>query len=278
MKIGYQGNHGSFSEVALLNYFGETDAELIGYPNFKDIFADVESKKLDYAVIPVENTTTGIISRSYDFFRDFDVQAIGEMVIPIREDLIVIPGTKLEEIKEIYSHPEALSQCQDFFAKHEDIIAVSYNDTAKSVEYIKECNDKSKAALGSERAAEFYDMESLLKEIQDSDTNMTRFLIITKEAEVPKEANKISIMMVLKHRPGALYNILGHLAKSGMNLLKLESRPIPGKVFEYMFYLDFEGNTNDRNVKELLKELDLRCQELKIFGCYPRFEEVNVEN
>lgn len=267
-KVGYQGSHGTFSEIAAIKYFQDEEIERIGFANFKDIINAVVNKEIDYAVLPVENTTTGIISRAYDLFKDNDIYAVGEINIPIREDLIVIPGTKIEEIEEVYSHPEALSQCQTFFDEHPSIKALSYQDTAKSVEYVKECNDKSKAALGSWLAREYYGLESLLSEIQDSNVNMTRFLIITNDIPADKEANKISMVLVLKHRPGALYNLLGILSKSGVNVLKLESRPIQGKIFEYMFYIDFEGNVNKREMKEVLKEIELHCLESKVLGNY----------
>ncbi|MBR2066829.1 MAG: hypothetical protein IJ875_00955, partial [Solobacterium sp.] len=174
MKVGYQGTHGTFSEIAALQFFEDIDIEQIGYPNFKEIMRDVENEVLDYAVIPVENTTTGIIARTYDLFKDYDVFAVGEIDIPIQEDLVVLPGTKIEEIEEVYSHPEALSQCTSFFEQHPHIQSIPYQDTAKSVEYIKECKDKKKAALGSWRAREYYALESLMEKVQDSDHNMTR--------------------------------------------------------------------------------------------------------
>lgn len=272
MKVGYQGNHGTFSEIAALQYFKGKEIEQIGYRNFKEIMCDVENKTLDYAVLPVENTTTGIIARSYDLFKDYEVHAIGEINIPIKQDLIGLKGASIDDIKKVYSHPEALSQCSEFFDAHPDLEATPYQDTAKSVEMVKEENDLTKAAIGSWRASEYYDLEILEKEIQDSKTNMTRFLVITNKDEYDKEANKISMMLVLKHRPGALYNLLGILSKSGINILKLESRPIPEKIFEYMFYIDFEGNINNREMKEVLKELELHCLEAKLLGNYKAYE------
>lgn len=273
IRVGFQGHNGTFSEIAALQYFRDTDIEQVGFRNFHEIMKAVESKELDYAMIPVENTTTGIISRTYDLFKEYEVCAVGEIDIPIREDLIVIPGTKIEEIKEVYSHPEALSQCAGFFETHPDLRQVPFQDTARSVEYIKECGDRSKAALGSWRAREYYGMESLMSEIQDLKTNVTRFLVIApKGTPYPENADKISMMMVLNHRPGALYNILGILAKNGVNVLKLESRPIQGKMFEYLFYIDFEGNIADRNTAAVIHEMDLRCVRTRILGCYKKAE------
>lgn len=271
-KVGYQGNHGTFSEIAALQYFKDQEIESIGYKNFPLIMQDVEKEVLDYAVVPVENTTTGIIARTYDLFQKYQIHIVGEINVPIRENLIVLPGTKLEQIHQVYSHPEALSQCAEFFAAHPAIQEVPYQDTAKSVEYIKEQKDPSKAALGSWRAAEYYRMESLEEAVQDSSTNMTRFFVITHKEEVIEDADKISMMLVLRHTPGSLYNTLGIISKRGINLLKLESRPLPGKMFEYLFYIDITGNLKQKDLKEMLHELEQRCVECKVFGNYKAAE------
>ena len=271
-KVGYQGTNGTFSEIAALRYFEGNEIEQLGYKNFPSILKDVSEGVLDYAVLPVENTTTGIIARTYDLFRHYDIHAVGEINVPIVEDLIVVPGTKIEEIREAYSHPEALSQCQGFFDAHPWIKPVAWQDTAKSVEYVKECNDHTKAALGSWRAREYYGMESLMEAVQDSKTNMTRFLVVTHQDLLVKDADKVSMMITIKSHPGSLYNILGILAKRGINITKLESRPLPGKIFEYLFYIDFVGNLKNRDVKEAVHEMKLRCEECIIFGNYKAAE------
>lgn len=276
IKVGFQGNHGTFSEIAALQYFKDKEYDALGYKNFPSIMKDVESGVLDYALLPVENTTTGIIARTYDLFRQYNIHAIGEWNVPVRQNLIVTPGTKIEDIKEVYSHPEALSQCHNFFAEHPDILQVPYQDTAKAVEYIAECKDPSKAAIGSWRASEYYHLPSLMEHIQDKNTNMTRFLCITAKEEEDPEANKISMSLILKHRPGTLYNALGILAKRGINIEKLESRPLPDSVFEYLFYIDFLGSMKNKDVKEAIKELQLHCSEAKILGCYKK-AEVNFQ-
>ncbi len=268
MKVGYQGNHATFSEIAVIRYFANQQIEKKGYKNFPSILQDVKDGVLDYAVLPVENTTTGIIARTYDLFAKYGVYAVGEVNVEIREDLIGVPGARISEIKEVYSHPEALSQCTGLFEKYPNMKPMAYQDTAQSVAYIKECNDPTKAALASYLAREYYNMETLLPEVQDSKTNMTRFLVVTNHEEVTVDANKISMMFVAKHRPGALYNIIGILAKNGIDIVRLESRPIPGKIFEYLFYIDFTGNTKDREIQRVLKELQLRCEESVILGCY----------
>ena len=273
MKVGYQGVKGAFSEGAVKKFFKGEEDEDIGYSDFISIFEDLESGKLDYAMIPVENTTTGIIARTYDHFQNYNVSIVGELVLPIRECLIVNPGTVIEDITEVYSHPEALNQCQGLFVKYPQMTPCAYEDTALSVGYIKENGDKSKAALASELAAEVYGMEVLIPNVQDSDVNMTRFLCLTVTDDYPDDADKVSIRMVTAHKPGALFNALGIFASLGINVLKLESRPIFGRVFEYCFYLDFAGNMNDANVKEALRRLEYDCSELDVFGNYKAAEE-----
>lgn len=268
MKVGYQGVPGAFSQIAVHKFFKDTDYEEYMYSDFIDMFRAVDSGEIDYGMFPVENTTTGVIARTYDYFHDFNVYAVGEVVVPIRECLIVNPGTEFEKIHKVYSHPEALSQCSGFFRKNPQMRSVVYEDTALSVKYIKEEGDMTKAALASDLSAEIYDMEILLRDVQENDANMTRFLCVGNKPDYPKDADKISIRMVTSHTPGALYNALGIFASKNVNVLKLESRPIVGKVFEYCFYLDFAGNMNDPDIREVLRRLDYDCRELDIFGNY----------
>ncbi len=268
VRVGYQGTNGTFSEIAVMEYFRDREYDPRNYRNFTDILNDLDCGDLEYALLPVENTTTGVISRTVDLFRNYGIHAVGEITVPIRQNLITLPGTALEDIREVYSHPEAISQCSRFFAEHPSIRAVAFQDTAKSAEYVKEQNDPSKAALGSSRAAEYYGLVSLIEGAQDSDTNMTRFLCVTEQNEADPLADKISLYFSVRHEPGSLYQVLGVLAAHRLNMLKLESRPIPGQVFEYCFYLDFSGNLTDPDVKEALKEIRSRCSECRVLGCY----------
>ena len=271
IKVGFQGKHGTFSDVAVDEYFVNREIEKVSFSNFLSIIKAVENEEIDYALIPVENTTTGIISRTYDFFFDHDIYATGEHNIRIIENLIGVKGAKLEDLKEVYSHPEVLGQCQNFLNEHKNIKPIAYQDTAASVEYIKKMNDKSKGALASLKSAEYYNMEVLLEDVQTSKTNTTRFFCITHKKETVVNADKISTMFILKHEAGSLYNILKIFAEKNINLLKLESRPIPDKNFEYLFYLDFDGNIEDENVKEVFKKVEDYCISYKILGCYRRY-------
>lgn len=277
MKIGFQGVRGSFSDAAIRLYYGSEDHkdelkgsgyETVGYDDFIKMLQDVNAGVLDQAFFPVENTTTGMITRTYDYFQYYNVYAIGEVVEPIVQNLIVIPGTQLEDIKTVYSHPEALSQCSNFFRNNPGIKSVSYADTAGSVEYVKSCGDKSRAAIAGALAAELNDLEILESAVQNSDSNMTRFLVVTSRPDYPGNADKVSVYFVTRRTPAALYNALGVFASLGIDVLRLESRPIVGKAFEYCHYVDFRGNLNDPDVEEALRRLKYDCLELIVLGNY----------
>ena len=268
MKIGYQGVNGAFSQMALREYYSGQETEECSYSNFTEMFSDVEKGVLDYGLFPVENTTTGIITRTYDYFQFYKVYAVGEIVIPISQNLIGFSGTDINDISEVYSHPEALSQCQNLFMKNPKMNPTVYDDTALAVKFVKESGDVHKAAIASELAASIYGMEILKENVNDNDANMTRFLCVGNKEEYPDDGNKISIMMVLNHVPGALYHALGVFASKNINVVKLESRPIKGKVFEYCFYLDFTGNLNNPDVREVLRRLEYDCLDVRIIGAY----------
>ena len=245
IKVGYQGAHGTFSEIAVQEFFKDRPFTACNYANFPSIIADVESGAIDYALLPVENTTTGIIYRTYDLLKDSDIFAVGEILVRIDEQLIGLPGTNIEDLREVYSHPEPLDQCSGFFAAHPWIKPVTYQDTAKSVEYVAQCQDPSKAALGSWLAAEYYHLPILKERVQDNQLNTTRFFCVAKGEQTVQEADKIS-------------------------MLKLESRPIRGRMFEYCFYIDFDGSLLQPKTQEAIAEVREHCLEVKVLGSYKR--------
>ena len=268
MKIGYQGVSGSFSQMALSRYFAGKEYEEYSFSDFNELFKEVAEKKLDYGIVPVENTTTGIIARTYDNFQYYDLHAVGEITVPVDQNLIVLPGTKIEDLKAVYSHPEALYQCRGFFRNNPHIKPVEYEDTAMSVQYVKFRDDIHKGAIASKLAAQQNGLEILQPKIQDNVHNMTRFLCISGTDEEVEDADMMSVMMVLPQKPGALYKALGIFASKDINVLKVDSRPIFGKVFEYCFYLDFNGDPKDPDVIEVLERLRSECQSLKVLGAY----------
>ena len=233
MLVGYQGAPGAFSETAVKTFFEGREFESKGYSDFISMLGDTESGVLDYAMFPVENTTTGVIARTYDHFKDYKIHAVGEAIVPIHECLIASPGVSIEDVEEVYSHPEAISQCSGLFAKYPKMKPVAFEDTALAVSHIRETGSKNKAALASALAAETYGMNVLIPKVQDNSNNMTRFLCMTAKDEKAEGADKVSIRLVTKHTPGSLYNALGVMASLNINVLKLESRPIFGRAFEY---------------------------------------------
>lgn len=270
MRVGYQGVNGTFSEIAVNQYFKNQDFFSVNYKDFKNILNDVENGLIDYALIPIENTTTGIISRTYDLFKNYNIYVVGEINIKIEEQLLGIKGATLKDIKEIYSHPEALGQCSTFFGQNPNIKSIAFQDTAKSAEYVKNADDKSKAALASVLAKDYYGLEIIKENVQDNQNNVTRFFCISNKPEYSINANKISTMFILKHEVGSLFKLLELFYKNNINLLKLESRPIQGRLFEYCFYLDFDGNINEDKVKEVFSRIDEYCISYRLLGCYER--------
>ncbi len=272
MKVGFLGAFGTFSEIAVKHYFKDISYEACNYKDFATMIQDVGAGLIQYAMLPVENTTTGSIFRAYDLLKDANVYAVGEQCVRIDEHLITLPGVKIEDIKQVYSHPEPIEQCQGFFKKYPWIQAVPYQDTAKSVEFVKEKNDRSIAALASYLAAEHYHMPILMERVQDNQNNITRFFCITNEYSVQSDANKISLMLTLNHEPGALFRVVEVFAKHHINMVKLESRPIPGKIFEYCFYLDISGNVLQADINAVLESVKSHCIALQVLGCYRKYE------
>ncbi len=271
-KVGFLGAYGTFSEIAVKQFFRGKNYTACSYTNFPDIIREIEQDQLDYAMLPIENTTTGIIYRTYDLLKDSDVFAVGEQNVRIEEHLIGLPGAKIEELREVYTHPEPIEQCRGFFNQHPWIRPIAFQDTAKSVEYVKQCQDPTKAALASWLAAEHYGLPILMSRVQDNQENITRFFCIAHHPQKIKGANKISMFFVVNHEPGALYHVIEVFARHGINMLKLESRPLKGRVFEYCFYIDFDGSTEQRSTQEALAEVRRLCIEMKILGCYPKVE------
>jgi len=268
MKAGFQGIKGAFSEAALYKYFDE-NIDAIGFPNIEDVFEAVVTGNVSYGIIPVENSIAGSVSRSYDFFLTEKVFAIAEVYLPIRHYLLGKPGTDLKQIQQALSHPMALHQCEAFLQKH-DIKPVPEYDTAGAAKMVAEAGKSANAAVASELAAKYYRLDILAENIQTTNTNVTRFLIIQSEANVEGLKEKTSIAFKTKHHPGALEECLHTLSSNGINLTQIQSRPVPENPWEYVFYADFEGGVDDVNVQSGLGELESASKFLKVLGSYPK--------
>lgn len=272
IRAGFQGVSGSFSEEALYAYFSENDLEAKAVPEFEDICIALENKDIDYGILPVENSSTGAITQVYDLLSQHEVFIVGEICLKVKQHLLALPGTKLDEIEEVYSHPQAFEQCRPFLKQYPWRLIPYYN-TARSAELIKTSQYKAKGAIGSRKAAELYGLEILKEAINSNRTNTTRFIILSNELRFDENANKISVMISTKHTAGSLYHALKHFAENQINMLKIESRPIPDKSWEYYFYVDFEGNLNEEVIQTAINNIKQDTEYLKILGNYQKFEE-----
>ncbi len=271
MKVAFQGEQGAYSEEAVLKYFGES-SQPRPCRTITSVFVAVETGEADGGVVPVENSIEGSVNETYDALLTTSLRVVGEINLRISHCLIGLPGTKLSDLKRVYSHPQALAQCRAYLASL-GLESVSYYDTAAAVKWVKEHGDRSSAAIASARAAEIYSLEILARGIEDYGRNYTRFLVIGRGQPPRTGRDKTSIIFTLPHRPGALYEALGLFASRGINLTKIESRPTKARPWQYNFYVDFEGYLEDDAVKAALAELADKALFVKVLGSYPAWTE-----
>ncbi len=268
VTAAFQGEAGAYSEEAALQFFG-TSVESLPCETLEEVFKSVEEKGVQFAVIPVENSLEGSISRSYDLMLESSLHVCGETEVRVIHCLIASPDAGLDTVKKIYSHPQALAQCRSFL-HHLNATLISSYDTAGSVKMIKEQGLTDSAAIASARAAEIYGMKVIAREIEDNPHNFTRFFILGREDSPPSGNDKTSIVFSTKNQPGALYEALGEFARRGINLTKLESRPTRQKPWQYNFYLDFETHREDAAAREALANVEKLTIFLKVLGSYPK--------
>ncbi len=268
LTVAYQGERGAYSEGASLQFFGHA-ISLKPCEYLEDTFRAVEQGEAQYGVVPIENSLEGSISRVYDLMLDSALQVCGETEYRVSHCLIANPGVKLEAIKRVYSHPQALGQTQAYLRRMKFETIPTY-DTAGSVKMIKEKGITDGAAIASARAAEIYGMEILAREIEDTPNNFTRFFVLGQHDAAPTGNDKTSIVFSVKHKPGALYELLKELAGRNLNLTKIESRPTRQKPWEYNFYLDFEGHREDKVPREALEQVKDFAIFIKVLGSYPK--------
>lgn len=266
--VAFQGEIGAYSEEAAFQFFGSS-IQTRPCESLDDAFKAVEQGEARYAVIPVENSLEGSISRSYDLMLESNLSACGEIELRISHCLIASPDARLESIKKVYSHPQALAQCRNFLKQMGFTLIPTY-DTAGSVKMIKEQGITDGAAIASARAAEIYGMKVLVAEIEDNPNNFTRFFVLSQHDSPPTGKDKTSIVFSLRHKPGALYQVLKAFSIRNINLTKLESRPTRQKPWEYNFYLDFDGHRQDKSSREALAEVEQNSLQMKVVGSYPK--------
>jgi prephenate dehydratase len=269
IKVAFQGVKGAFSEDAVQRYFGE-GTETVPCPDFETVFRMVDSGQTTHGMVPVENSIEGSVTQVNDLLLESDLNVVGETFVPVHHCLIVQPGARLEDIRRVYSHPQALGQCRTFLSKYPDWEVIPAFDTAGSVRMIAERGLPEEAAIASKRAAQEYGMKVLLDGIQNRQDNFTRFFVIEKTSHLLAEGDKTSVAFACRNVPGALYNALGTFASKGVNITKLESRPRKGRPWEYVFFADLDGHVDDPPVAEALTDLVRTASFVKVLGTYRR--------
>lgn len=267
VRIVFQGVEGAYSHAAVRTYFGD-HADAYHVAEFEDTMREVCEGHADYAVIPIENSTAGFVNHNYDLLAKYQAYIVGEVYIPISHMLLGLPEAELSDIETVYSHPQGLMQCTDYLGLHKNWKQISVLNTAVAAKKIMEEQNRTQAAVASRVAGELYGLKELAENINNEKCNTTRFLILAKEPVYEKAASKVSIMFEIPHVSGSLYNILGNFIFNGVNMLMIESRPIPEKTFEYRFFLDFEGNLSDAAVRNALTGIRAETSVLKILGNY----------
>lgn len=266
--VGYQGVLGSFSEEAVYNYFGENYKNKLRYDEFEDVFEAISRGEIDYGVLPIENSYTGEVLDVYDLVKKYNLYIVGEEIVRVRHNLVALKGTKIEEIEEVYSHPQAFGQSKQFLKQNQHMRCIPYANTAMASQYISKLGDKTKGAISSKKAAELYGLEIIASDINTNNNNSTRFIVLGKGMKISSECDKVSIVFTTKHTSGALYQVLSHFAYNGVNLLKIQSRPMENKSWHYFFFVDLEGSLEDANMLIALGKINAECEYFRILGNY----------
>ncbi len=268
LEIGCFGPAGSFTHQALEDFFKDKKFHRQHFNSFEEVIEGVSKGALDYAVLPIENSSTGGITEVYDLLRRFDCYIIGEQQVKIEQNLLGLPGADVNKLRVVYSHPQGFKQSKEFFKDYPEIEQIPFFNTSRSAEEVSLRQDPTIAAVASRKAAELYGLEVLVPSINYNSNNYTRFVIVTAKQEQVPHADKITLIMALKHETGSLYKALADFYHTGLNLLNLESRPMEGKSWEYFFYVDVTGNLNDPLVKDVMKEIKDKCTYCKVLGNY----------
>ncbi|MDD6160717.1 MAG: prephenate dehydratase domain-containing protein [Oscillospiraceae bacterium] len=267
-RVVYQGVPGAYSEQACINVFGPgVDAR--GLEQFEDNFKALKEGRADYAVLPIENSSTGGIRQIYDLLSQYECYLVGETTVRVEHCLMAPEGADLTTITHVYSHEQGLFQCEQYLAAHPNWHPVPQADTAGSARMVAACGDLTKAAICSQRAAEIYGLKILARGINHNSRNTTRFVVVSPVPELHEGANKVSTMFVLPHEAGSLNQVLTVLAVHGLNMVKLESRPIPEHSWEYLFFMEFTGSMEQQETLDAIHELIQSTGDFRVLGCFP---------
>lgn len=265
-RVVFQGAEGAYSQAAMRRYFGE-DINSFHVDTFREAMNAIDEGSADYAVLPIENSTAGIVKEIYDLLQEYENYIVGGQIIEIEHCLLGVPGAKPEDIRKVYSHPQSLMQSSRYLAAR-SWQQISMQNNAFAAKKVAEEGDAAQAAVAGAYAAEVYGLEILQRKINNSGTNSTRFIIVANQKVFRRDARKISICFELPHESGSLYRMLSHFIYNNLNMTKIESRPIEDRNWEYRFFIDFEGNLADSAVKNALRGLREEARNMKILGNY----------
>ena len=265
-RVVFQGAEGAYSQAAMMQYFGDK-INSFHVNTFREAMSAIDEGSADFAVLPIENSTAGIVSEIYDLLVEFENYIVGEQIIKVEHCLLGVPGCSIEDVKTVYSHPQSLMQSSKYLLNH-DWKQISMQNNAFAARKVAEDGDKSQAAIASELAGQIYGLDVLEKGVNQEENNSTRFIIVTNQKIFRKDAKKISICFEVPHRSGSLYHMLSHFIYNNLNMCKIESRPIEDRTWEYRFFVDFEGNLADSAVKNVLRGLRDEARNMKILGNY----------
>ncbi|VFJ14201.1 prephenate dehydratase [Candidatus Nitrosocosmicus franklandus] len=269
--VGFQGESGSYSEASASSRFPGPHYSFVPFKSFRELFDGIENSVIDLAVVPIENSTEGSVNETYDLLVEKPLFVIGEIYQEIHHCLIINKHSSPENISVVYSHPQALAQCRRYL-QSKSLDSIPMYDTAGSVKFIKESMKLNAAAIASKRAAQIYDMKILDENIEDNSNNYTRFFIISKTHKNEANHDKISIIFSIPHTPGSLYSVLKEFASRKINLTKIESRPTKNVPWEYYFFVDLEGNMNERRISESISSIQNLVKFFKLLGTYKKAE------
>lgn len=266
VRVVFQGAEGAYSQAAMVRYFGER-IDSVHVDTFRDAMSAIDEGNADFAVLPIENSTAGIVNEIYDLLVEFENYIVGEQIIKIEHCLLGVPGTKLDDVRTVYSHPQSLMQSSRYLGSH-NWQQISMPNNAFAARKVAEEKRTDQAAIASEYAGAVYGLEVLAKPVNNVSSNSTRFIIVTNQKIFKKDARKVSICFEVPHESGSLYHMLSHFIYNNLNMTKIESRPIEGRAWEYRFFIDFEGNLADGAVKNALRGLREEASNMKVLGNY----------
>lgn len=270
-RVLYQGEQGAYTEEAAVGFFGE-DVHRDRVDTWEEIFVALKNGEADYGVLPIENSSTGSINQVYDLLARYGAHIVGEQTVKVEHCLMAPKGASLDTITHVYSHEQGLSQCAEYLKEHPHWERQSMLNTAIAAKYVAQSNDVTRAAIGSKRAAALYGLDILAQCINFNDSNYTRFVVVSPVMELRDGADKISGLFTLPHKSGTLHRIMTVFAVAGLNMMKLESRPMVGKNWEYLFFVDFSGHLTDPGMDAVIRELTQTASGFRLLGNYKAYE------